>query len=204
MPGMTTVDVCIRGSGAVGLALALALARQGLRVGLTGAAPVAPGAHDRTDDRTDVRTDVRTYALNAASRALLVELKVWAALPADAVTPVDDMHIEGDAAGRAAGGSLDFSAWSQGSEALAWALMAAASGGAALGAAPAESSVSWSLVLRLTLAELLAAFALFFWAWRAAFCFSLNSAGVFGLGMRCGCSSVQLPSASALSSSRKI
>ena len=125
MPGMTTVDVCIRGSGAVGLALALALARQGLRVGLTGAAPVAPGAHGRTDDRTDDRTDVRTYALNAASRALLVELKVWAALPADAVTPVDDMHIEGDAAGRAAGGSLDFSAWSQGSEALAWIVDAA-------------------------------------------------------------------------------
>lgn len=129
MPLMTTLDVCIRGSGAVGLALALALARQGLRVGLTGAAPVAGAA--------DARTDVRTYALNAASRALLVELKVWAALPADAVTPVDDMHIEGDGAaggadggagggaGRTAAGSLDFSAWAQGSDALAWIVDAA-------------------------------------------------------------------------------
>ena len=115
---MTTLDVCIRGSGAVGLTLALALARQGLRVGLTGAA-TAPAA-------VEPRTDVRTYALNAASRALLVELKVWHALPADAVTPVDDMHIEGDAAaGGAAGGSLDFSAWAQGSEALAWIVDAA-------------------------------------------------------------------------------
>ena len=125
MSAMTTFDVCIRGSGAVGLTLALALARQGLRVGLTGAAAPAPAA--------DGRADVRTYALNAASRALLAELKVWDALPADAVTPVDDMHIEGDAAkdvigdaaGGSAGGSLDFSAWQQGSEALAWIVDAA-------------------------------------------------------------------------------
>ena len=118
---MTTVDVCIRGSGAVGLALALALARQGLRVGLTGAPPAAPDA----PRPADAGTDVRTYALNAASRALLVELKVWAALPADAVTAVDDMHIEGDGAAGGAGGSLDFSAWAQGSEALAWIVDAA-------------------------------------------------------------------------------
>ncbi len=110
---MTTFDVCIRGRGAVGLALGLALARQGLRVGLIGAgdAGAAPGA----------LPDVRAYALNTASRALLTELKVWDALPADAVTPVDDMHVEGDGAG----GVIDFSAWQQGVDALAWIVDAA-------------------------------------------------------------------------------
>ena len=137
----TSLDVCIRGSGAVGLSLALALARQGLQVGLVGEAPgVAAGIgavdvradgradaladvrdHVRADGRADVRADVRTYALNAASRNLLSGLKVWDALPADAVTAVDDMHIEGDAAGAA----LDFSAWRAGTEALAWIVDAA-------------------------------------------------------------------------------
>ena len=57
----TSLDVCIRGSGAVGLSLALALARQGLQVGLV-ADPVAAAAG---------AADVRAYALNAASRGLL-------------------------------------------------------------------------------------------------------------------------------------
>ena len=101
----SSLEVCIRGSGTVGLCLALALARQGLQVGLVGE-PEAAGA----------AADVRAYALNAASRSLLAGLKVWDALPADAVTAVDDMHIEGDAAGAA----IDFSAWRAGAEALAW------------------------------------------------------------------------------------
>ena len=104
---MPKVDVCVRGAGAVGSCLALALSRQGLSVALQDDAPKAgkPG-----------RDDVRAYALNAGSVALLRELKVWDALPADACTSVYDMHIEGDAEG----GALDFSAWSQGVEALAW------------------------------------------------------------------------------------
>ena len=114
MRPMTSLDVCLRGQGAVALALALALARQGLQVGVLGAAPAAPSA--------TALPDVRAYALNAASRRLLTELKVWDALPADAVTPVDDMHIEGDSAG----GVIDFSAWRQGTEALAWIVDAAA------------------------------------------------------------------------------
>ena len=106
----SSLDVCIRGSGAVGLGLALALARQGLQVGLVGDPAAAASA-----------ADVRAYALNAASRSLLAGLKVWDALPADAVTAVDDMHIKGDAAGAA----LDFSAWRAGAEALAWIVDAA-------------------------------------------------------------------------------
>ena len=106
----SSLEVCIRGSGAVGLCLALALARQGLQVGLVGDPEAAADA-----------ADVRAYALNSASRSLLLGLKVWDALPADAVTAVDDMHIEGDAAGAA----IDFSAWRAGAEALAWIVDAA-------------------------------------------------------------------------------
>jgi 2-polyprenyl-6-methoxyphenol hydroxylase-like FAD-dependent oxidoreductase len=109
---MRQVDVCVRGAGAVGSCLALALSRQGLAVALqeTAARGVAPA-----------REDVRTYALNLASVELLRELKIWDALPADARCPVYDMHVEGDAAGSV----LDFSAWSQGVEALAWIVDAA-------------------------------------------------------------------------------
>jgi 2-polyprenyl-6-methoxyphenol hydroxylase-like FAD-dependent oxidoreductase len=106
---MKRYDVCVRGDGPVGSCLALALSRQGLRVALAGAA-------------TPRAVDIRAFALSAASAELLRELKVWDALPADARTPVYDMHIEGDAAG----GALDFSAWSQGVEALAWIVDAAA------------------------------------------------------------------------------
>ena len=108
---MKRFDVVVRGAGAVGSCLALALARQGLAVALQGA-PRRAGA---------TREDVRAYALNAGSVQLLRELKVWDALPADARCAVYDMHVEGDAAGSA----LDFSAWTQGVEALAWIVDAA-------------------------------------------------------------------------------
>ena len=84
-----------------------------MRVGLIGAGDAGAAA--------GALPDVRAYALNAASRALLTELKVWDALPADAITPVDDMHVEGDSAG----GVIDFSAWQQGVDALAWIVDAA-------------------------------------------------------------------------------
>ena len=98
------IDVCVRGAGIVGTSLALALARQGLRV-LLQAPPSPPMA-----------SDVRAYALNRASTELLMELKVWDALPDDAVTAVHDMHIEGDAHRS----TLRFSSWAQGVDALAW------------------------------------------------------------------------------------
>ncbi|MDP1651069.1 MAG: FAD-dependent monooxygenase [Rubrivivax sp.] len=105
---MTTHDILVRGAGAVGLAAALALSRQGLRVALLGAA--VPAADD-----------VRAYALNRPSVALLAALKVWDAIPADARTPVFDMHVQGDAAGAV----LDFSAWAQAVGELAWIVDAA-------------------------------------------------------------------------------
>ena len=102
---MHVVDVNIRGRGAVAMGLALALSQQGLRVALSAAAE--PDA---------LREDVRAYALNAASRRLLQRLKVWDALPADAVTPVYDMQVRGDATR----GRLGFSSWTQCVDALAW------------------------------------------------------------------------------------
>lgn len=107
-----TNDVCVRGSGAVAMAAALALGRQGLRVALASRRPGEP---------SPARADVRTYALNDASVALLQGLRVWDALPADARTEVLDMRIEGDAPGAV----LDFSAWRSGVERLAWIVDAA-------------------------------------------------------------------------------
>jgi 2-polyprenyl-6-methoxyphenol hydroxylase-like FAD-dependent oxidoreductase len=101
---LTTVDVAIHGRGAVASSLALALNRQGLRVALSSPAP------------STSRVDVRAYALNLASRRLLQQLKIWQALPADAVTAVHDMNVRGDRAGA----QLGFSSWTQCVDALAW------------------------------------------------------------------------------------
>ena len=108
---MKSFDVCVRGSGIVGRALALALARQGLSVAWQSSASPPPSGDD-----------VRAYALNAASVALLSELKVWQALPDDARTAVYDMQVAGDAAGS----TICFSAWQQQVRELAWIVDAAA------------------------------------------------------------------------------
>jgi 2-polyprenyl-6-methoxyphenol hydroxylase-like FAD-dependent oxidoreductase len=102
---MDRFDVCVRGAGPVGMALALALAGQGLRVALQRAIATPAAA-----------PDLRTYALNAGSARLLASLDVWAALPEDARTAVYDMRIEGDAPGA----SIGFSAFDQGLPQLAW------------------------------------------------------------------------------------
>ncbi len=109
----------MRGGGAVGLAAALALARQGLSVALLDHAPARVEGDGR--DAVGRPADVRAYALNAASVRLLTTLKVWDAIPPDARTPVHEMHVEGDAPGAA----LDFSAWSQSLPELAWIVDAA-------------------------------------------------------------------------------
>jgi 2-polyprenyl-6-methoxyphenol hydroxylase-like FAD-dependent oxidoreductase len=108
MPAMARpFDVCIRGAGIVGRALALQLASQRLRVALVdhrlaGGAAVSDG-----------HSDVRAYALNPASRACLQELRCWPdALHA---TPVLAMEVFGDA-----GGSTRFDAAESSSEALNW------------------------------------------------------------------------------------
>ena len=119
MPGMDRFDVCVCGSGAVGASAALALARQGLQVAIT-AAPVRAMAPVDSMGSAGL-ADVRAYALNATSRQLLMDLKVWQALPADAVTPVHDMRVAGDSPS----GHIEFSSWQQAAEALAWIVDAA-------------------------------------------------------------------------------
>jgi 2-polyprenyl-6-methoxyphenol hydroxylase-like FAD-dependent oxidoreductase len=111
MESKQTVGVLVRGEGAVGRSLALALAAQGLQVAVLGA--------DEAQARGD---DVRTYALNAEAVALLKDIKVWDALPTEARTPVFDMCVRGDQAGA----RLDFSAWQQGRSELAFIVDAAA------------------------------------------------------------------------------
>jgi 2-polyprenyl-6-methoxyphenol hydroxylase-like FAD-dependent oxidoreductase len=102
---MQSFDVQVRGAGAVGQALALALGRLGLTVALRDDAAAV-----------HVKEDVRAFALNATSMSLLRDLKVWEALPEHAVTPVHQMRVRGDAPE----GRLDFTAWQQRVGALAW------------------------------------------------------------------------------------
>lgn len=111
---MQSVDVLVKGRGAVGSALALSLAAQGLTVGMADAA------------ETPRPDDVRTYALNAASVALLTDLKVWDSLPPDAICPVYDMVVTGDTSDHQPAGRLSFSAWQQGVRELAVIVDAAA------------------------------------------------------------------------------
>jgi 2-polyprenyl-6-methoxyphenol hydroxylase-like FAD-dependent oxidoreductase len=106
-------DVCIRGAGVVGRALALLLARDRLRVALVDGSPASgaialPGAAGASPPQ-----DVRAYALNGASRRLLESLRGWPA--GDAVTPVLSMQVQGDG-----GGAVDFDAGRQEVDALAW------------------------------------------------------------------------------------
>lgn len=126
MPGMAgsnaltlAPDILVRGAGAVGLAAALALARQGLRVALLGQ-PTAPSIS--TPGSKPGGTDIRAYALNGASVDLLTELNVWEAIPAATRTQVHEMRIEGDDGASV----LEFSAWNSALAELAWIVDAAA------------------------------------------------------------------------------
>ncbi|RMX06434.1 ubiquinone biosynthesis protein UbiH [Corticibacter populi] len=103
-------DVCIRGAGIVGRALALQLARAKLRIALVDAPPAPPGGRGVREVR-----DVRAYALNQSSRQLLQALRCWP--EGTAITPVRHMRVSGDA-----GGHIDFDAPPEAGddESLAW------------------------------------------------------------------------------------
>lgn len=104
MPLMAApLDVCIRGAGIVGRTLALLLARDRLRVGLVDTQPAPTSGH----------SDVRAYALNAASRELLLRLRAWP--DEQHATPVLGMDVRGDEGGR-----VRFSAAQEDVPALAW------------------------------------------------------------------------------------
>ena len=104
-------DICVIGNGIIGKVAALGLARAGMSVTLL-TPPVAP-----------VKTapagwDVRVYALNQVAHALLSSLRVWDALDASRLAPVDAMVVNGD--GTEAGGRLAFDAYSARAGVLAW------------------------------------------------------------------------------------
>jgi 2-polyprenylphenol 6-hydroxylase len=105
-------DVVIAGAGLVGLALAPALARSGLRVAL--ADRVAVAAPDIAAD-VDDDWDARVYAISPASAAFLHSLGAWQSLPCARIAAVESMQVTGDR-----GAELAFSAWDLGERALAW------------------------------------------------------------------------------------
>ncbi len=103
-----SADVAVVGSGVAGLATALGLAQQGLRVSLVG--PRA-AAHRATADQP---FDARIYALAPATVALLQRLSVWARIDAARLTPVETMRVFGDR-----GDELTFDAYGASVERLA-------------------------------------------------------------------------------------
>ncbi|MBV8634507.1 MAG: FAD-dependent monooxygenase [Burkholderiaceae bacterium] len=106
-------DICVVGNGAVGKAAALGFAQAGRSVTLLSpGAPAANGGHESWD--------VRVYALNHVAQVLLSRLKVWDALDAARVAPVEAMAIEGD--GGSSAGKLGFDAYGARVGALAWIL----------------------------------------------------------------------------------
>jgi 2-octaprenylphenol hydroxylase len=119
-------DAAILGAGPVGLALAAALARQGLAVALLDRTNLGVAQRRATDDDWDARV----YAISPGSAEFLHGLGVWQRLPRERIAEVETMDVRGDATGR-----IDFSAYDLGERALAWIvehreLMAALAGAA--------------------------------------------------------------------------
>lgn len=104
-------SICIVGNGAIGKTAALAFAQAGLNVTLLCADPAS------TNHADPATWDVRVYALNRVARDLLSSIKVWGAMDASRIAPVDAMNVYGDAKGR---GGLSFDAYGARVEALAW------------------------------------------------------------------------------------
>jgi 2-polyprenyl-6-methoxyphenol hydroxylase-like FAD-dependent oxidoreductase len=101
------LDICIRGDGIVGRALALLLARERLRVGLVSK-PQPP-----TLPTDPVPSDVRAYALNARSKTLLNSLRCWP--DPHHATEVVAMQVHGDDKGE-----VNFSAHDLNVPGLTW------------------------------------------------------------------------------------
>ena len=114
----TTCDICVIGNGAIGKASALALAQAGLEVVLV--APSSPSAAAQPGKQLSDTNhwDHRVYALNHVARSLLASLKVWDAMAAERIAPVDSMAVQGDAPDQS--GRLSFDAYGARVGALAW------------------------------------------------------------------------------------
>ncbi len=108
-------DICIVGNGAIAKTAALGFAHAGHSVTLL--APPAAPAPAASPGVGDDPWDPRVYALNHTARTLLSSLKVWDALDAARVAPVDTMVVNGDGAQP---GDLAFDAFGAHVGALAW------------------------------------------------------------------------------------
>jgi 2-octaprenylphenol hydroxylase len=104
-------DICVIGNGIIGKVAALGLARAGMSVTLL----TPPAAQVK---KAPAGWDVRVYALNQVAHALLSSLRVWDALDASRIAPVDAMVVNGD--GPQSGGRLAFDAYSARAGLLAW------------------------------------------------------------------------------------
>ncbi|MDB5777434.1 MAG: oxygenase [Herbaspirillum sp.] len=115
LPISAVTDVCVVGGGVIGKTAALALAQAGHRVVL--AMSGSPSASGKPAPEA-AGWDARVYALNRVAHDLLDSLKVWDALDASRVEPVDGMTVNGDA--KSYPGVLAFDAYSARVDALAW------------------------------------------------------------------------------------
>jgi ubiquinone biosynthesis UbiH/UbiF/VisC/COQ6 family hydroxylase len=101
-------DVLIAGAGLVGLALAAALARNGMTVALLDRQTPPPSGDPAT-------WDARVYAISPGSAAFLHGVGAWQALSCERIAAIESMRIVGDQ-----GATLNFSAYELGERALAW------------------------------------------------------------------------------------
>lgn len=101
-------DVVIAGAGLVGMALAAALARDGMTVALLDRHQPPPSADPDT-------WDTRVYAISPGSATFLQRVGAWQAVPCERIAAIESMRITGDT-----GATLDFSAYELGERALAW------------------------------------------------------------------------------------
>lgn len=109
---LMALDVCIHGAGVVGKSLALLLARARLRVGLVQA---------NAAQLANAQPDIRAFALNAASRQLLLGLRAWP----EQTCAVQHMRVQGDdpsdsQQAKLGGSVVQFDAAASGCEALTW------------------------------------------------------------------------------------
>ncbi|HTP47023.1 MAG TPA: FAD-dependent monooxygenase [Casimicrobiaceae bacterium] len=104
-------DAVVLGAGPVGLALAAALAREGLAVAIVDRTAVAA-----SDDRRDQQDwDARVYAISPGSAEFLRSIGAWQRLPVERLAAIETMDVRGDASGR-----IVFTAYELGERALAW------------------------------------------------------------------------------------
>lgn len=112
-------EICIVGNGAIAKTAALAFSQAGQSVILL-APPTIPNIPNIPNTPAP-SWDVRVYALNHTAHQLLSGLKVWGALDAARVAPIEGMEICGDAAANSSStGKLGFDAYAAHVENLAY------------------------------------------------------------------------------------